>query len=279
LPRWAARSGNAFTAGGLMGSTRLGNRVPTLSDGTGFGGATGVTKTGSSTNVAASATFSMGLSFGVGTSNGTAGSHIGFLDFNGDGYPHVAPRGSIQPTLQNGVLGAQTIGLPRQLSANDTSQIRQNANDSFNVTLGATTSNQRFDANGFPLGIFSEQASYNISFGGGVQASWGKTGLNYDLIDVNGDGLPDLVQPAAGGGTRHSPAQPGPPPRQGGVLERRGLRRPGAADKDSVLRRQRRHQRRHHRWRLRVRRRRFLDPEPERFRLRPHRRERRRSAR
>src|SRR5262249_61162279 len=83
----------------------------------------------------------------------------------------------------------------------DTSQIRQNANDSFNVTLGATTSNQRFDANGFPLGIFSEQASYNISFGGGVQASWGKTGLNYDLIDVNGDGLPDLVPQAPGGST------------------------------------------------------------------------------
>src|SRR5215813_7300334 len=200
LPRWAARSGSAFTAGGLMGSTRLGNRVPTaVSDGTGFDGATGVVKTGSSTNVAASATFSMGLSFGVGTSNGTAGSDIDFLDFNGDGYPDVVGSTSIQPTLPNGVLGGQSIGLTRQLSANDTSQIRQNAINSFNVTLGATTSNQRFDANGFLLGIFSEQASYNISFGGSVQASWGRTRLNYDLIDVNGDGLPDLVQPAAGG--------------------------------------------------------------------------------
>src|SRR5215467_10240419 len=90
LPSWQARSSSAFTAGGLMGSTRLGNRVPTaVSNGAGFGGATGVVKTGSSTNVAASATFSMGLSFGVGTSNGTAGSDIDFLDFNGDGYPDV----------------------------------------------------------------------------------------------------------------------------------------------------------------------------------------------
>src|SRR5262249_61332544 len=109
-----------------MGSTRLGNRVPTaVSNGAGFGGATGVVKTGSSTNVAASATFSMGLSFGGGTSNGTAGSDIDFFDFNGDGYPDVVGSTSMQPTLPNGVLGGRSIGLTRQLSG-DTSQIRQN---------------------------------------------------------------------------------------------------------------------------------------------------------
>ncbi|MBO0883907.1 MAG: hypothetical protein J2P17_26960 [Mycobacterium sp.] len=148
--------------------------------------------------MAASASFSMGLSFGAGTSDGTAGSDIDFLDFNGDGYPDIIGSASVQPTLPNGVLGGPPIGLTRQLTG-DTSQIRQNANHSFNVTLGATTSNQRFDANGFPLGIFSEQAPYNISFGGSVQASWGRTGLSYDLIDVNGDGLPDPVQPGPDG--------------------------------------------------------------------------------
>src|SRR5262249_57949342 len=106
----------------------------------------------------ASARFSMGLSFGVGRPNGPAGSDIDFFDFNGDGYPDVVGSTSIQPTLPNGVLGGQRIGLTRQLSG-DTSQIRQNANDSFNVTLGPPTSNQPFQPTRLPLAIFIHQPS------------------------------------------------------------------------------------------------------------------------
>jgi Salmonella virulence plasmid 65kDa B protein/Insecticide toxin TcdB middle/N-terminal region len=193
LPRWQARSDNAFVAGGLMGSTRLGDRVPNLTDGTGlsFAGAAGITKTGSSTNTAVSGTFTMGLSFGVGTANGTNGSDIDFIDFNGDGYPDVVAGGSVQPTLPNGALGSQRIGLAGQ------SQVRQNAQSNFDVNLGATTSNLRSASNTFPLNIFSEQAPYNVS--AGVQASEGTSAMNYDLVDVNGDGLPDLVQPTGSG--------------------------------------------------------------------------------
>jgi YD repeat-containing protein len=47
----------------------------------------------------------------------------------------VVGSSSVQPTLPNGVLGSQSIGLTRQLSANDQSQIRQNFSNSFNVQL------------------------------------------------------------------------------------------------------------------------------------------------
>src|SRR5262249_31372717 len=67
----------------------------------------------------------------------------------------------------------------------------------FDVNLGATTSNLRAASDTFALNIFSEQAPYNI--GVGAQASNGTQALTYDLIDVNGDGLPDLVQPGASG--------------------------------------------------------------------------------
>jgi RHS repeat-associated protein len=193
LPRWQARSDNAFVAGGLMGSTRLSARVPNLTDGTGFSfpGAAGIIKTGSTTNTAVSATFTMGVSFGAGTANGTNGSDIDFLDFNGDGYPDVVGGSNVQPTLPNGALGSQRIGLAGQ------SQVRQNAQSNFDVNLGATTSNLRSGSDTFPLNIFSEQAPYNVS--AGVQASQGTSAMNYDLVDVNGDGLPDLVQPTGSG--------------------------------------------------------------------------------
>ncbi len=75
--------------------------------------------------------------------------------------------------------------------------MRQSAVESDNVTLGATTSALRATAAQFGLNIFSEQAPYNI--GVGTTASHGTTTADWDLIDVNGDGLPDLVQPASGG--------------------------------------------------------------------------------
>jgi RHS repeat-associated protein len=178
-------------SGSFMGSTRLGARTMNV-DSTSFGGAQGIVKTGSSVNTAFGPSFTLILgSFGFATSNGTTGSDIDFFDFNGDGYPDVVSGGSLQATLPNGALGSQRFSLAGQ------SQVRQSATVSNNLNLGATTSAVRAGSDDFPLNIFSEQAAYNI--GVGVSASSSTATMKWDLVDVNGDGLLDLVQPVSGG--------------------------------------------------------------------------------
>src|SRR5262249_4825395 len=131
------------------------------------------------------------LVFGAGTSNGTGGSDIDFFDFNGDGYPDVVGGGSIQATLPNGALEGRRIGL------GGPGQVRRSTNQSNNISLGATTSALRDTAHMSGLNIGQEQAPYNTGIG--IDASRGTTATDFDLVDVNGDGLPDLVQPGGGG--------------------------------------------------------------------------------
>jgi hypothetical protein len=178
-------STSAFISGALMSSTRLGAPVIDLPDGTTFGGPQAVTKTGSSTNTAEQISL---LFFGAGRSNGTTQADIDFLDFNGDGYPDVVGGGSLRATLPNGALDGRRIPL-------GVSEIRQSTVVSENVNLGATTSALRDTADLFGLNIASEQAPYNIGLGVGSTASTGSTTAVWDLIDINGDGLPDLVGP------------------------------------------------------------------------------------
>src|SRR5262249_38783792 len=144
--RWQARDANAFVSnrftmsdgtdvfGSFMGATRAGARTISLSNGTEFGGAQGIMKTGSAVNNAGSISL---LFFGHGESTGTTSSDIDFLDFNGDGYPDVVGGGTVQATLPNGALGGQRIGL------GSPPQVRQSSDDSINDSLGATTSQLR----------------------------------------------------------------------------------------------------------------------------------------
>jgi RHS repeat-associated protein len=186
--RWRARDTNAFVSGAIMGSTRLGTRILEFSDGTGFGGARGVTKTLSGRNAAGNISI---LVFGEGESRGTGATDIDFLDFNGDGYPDVVGAGSVQATLPNGALEGRRIGVgvfPK---------VRQAEIVSNNRNLGATTSSLRSTAELFNLNILAEMGPFNVGIG--ISSSDGTTKAEWDLLDINGDGLPDFVQPSGSG--------------------------------------------------------------------------------
>jgi RHS repeat-associated protein len=181
--RWRARDTNTFVSGGLMGATRLGARTLEFTDGTGFGGARGIIKTLGARNVARNISV---LVFGLGRSDGTSFTDIDFLDFNGDGYPDVVGAGSLQATLPNGALEG------RRIDVGAFAKVRQAEVVSINKNLGATTSSLRSAANLFGLNIASEMAPFNV--GAGISASEGTTTTQWDLLDINGDGLPDFVQ-------------------------------------------------------------------------------------
>jgi RHS repeat-associated protein len=186
--RWRVRDTNTFVSGAIMGSTRLGARTLTFTDGTEFGGARGIVKTLSGRNTAGNISI---LVFGVGESKGTSATDIDFLDFNGDGYPDVVGAGSVQATLPNGALEG------RRISVGAFPKVRQSQNTSFNRNLGATTSSLRTTSENFGLNIFPEMGPFNIGLG--ISSSDGTTRAEWDLIDINGDGLPDFVRPSGSG--------------------------------------------------------------------------------
>ena len=186
--RWRARDTNAFVSGAIMGSTRLGARILEFSDGTGFGGARGIIKTLSGRNAAGNISI---LVFGVGRSDGTSATDIDFLDFNGDGYPDVVGAGSVQATLPNGALEG------RRISVGAFPRVRQAEIVSNNRNLGATTSSLRATAALFNLNILAEMGPFNVGLG--ISSSDGTTRAEWDLIDINGDGLPDFVRPSGSG--------------------------------------------------------------------------------
>jgi RHS repeat-associated protein len=186
--RWRARDTKAFVSGALMGSTRLGARILEFSDGTGFGGARGIIKTLSGRNAAGNISI---LVFGVGESKGTSGTDIDFLDFNGDGYPDVVGAGTVQATLPNGALEG------RRISVGAFPKVRQSEVVSNNRNLGATTSSLRSTAGLFNLNILAEMGPFNVGIG--ISSSDGTTRTEWDLIDINGDGLPDFVRPSGSG--------------------------------------------------------------------------------
>ena len=186
--RWRARDTNAFVSGGLTGSTRLGARILEFSDGTGFGGARGVIKTMGGRNAAGNISI---LVFGVGRSDGTSATDIDFLDFNGDGYPDVVGAGSVQATPPNGALEG------RRIPVGAFAKVRQAESVSNNRNLGATTSSLRATAEMFGLNIFPEMGPFNVGIG--TSSSDGTTKAQWDLLDINGDGLPDYVQPSGSG--------------------------------------------------------------------------------
>jgi RHS repeat-associated protein len=189
--RWRQASRDAFVAAGQMGATHVGSNIVGVT-GAGFGGARGVVRTGASRHTAVSASFAAAfVNFGAGVTNGETWSDIDFLDFNGDGYPDVVGGRGLQATLPNGALGGQRIAL------DGLARVRESTTLAVNANLGATIATIKTGANGQTLGMATDHGAFNI--GVGVSAGTGEVDARSDLIDINGDGLPDQVRPSGGG--------------------------------------------------------------------------------
>jgi RHS repeat-associated protein len=140
------------------------------------------------------------LTAGVGGSVGSAGGSVAtgdstgqvdFIDMNGDHFPDVVSTGGIQYTDPSGGLGATRGSTPD-------GAVRRNTNESGNLNAGSaartittgrgygsppghTTANTAEAGNDMPP----------LSFGGSIGGN-SSDGV-FDLLDVNGDDLPDRV--------------------------------------------------------------------------------------
>ncbi|WP_449480079.1 SpvB/TcaC N-terminal domain-containing protein [Streptomyces avidinii] len=186
---WAAQDESSWVTAAMATSSRLGADTIDVVTDADVAGDRAVMRRGVTGQV--SATLAAGPFGGTVVGGITAGS-VDYLDLNGDGYPDVVGAKEIQFSDMSGALGATrgTLG----------GSVREADNVSGNVSFSAGSETATIAS---ALGMAAPDAgtSANTATTGAVQPSLGIGGslgggesdVRVDLIDINGDGLPDKV--------------------------------------------------------------------------------------
>lgn len=187
---WRGPDESAWVQAGQTSSSRLGLDavgVPCPSDLA--AGARAVPRIGGSTNIGGGAGFWVAIT----ASGGANANEVDFLDLNGDGFPDPVGNGVAQYTLPDG--GLESVS--RVLASVDT--VRSASNNAWSVSLGGTVPNSKGNAKGkggassksAPAGERVENLMVSLGFSGDLGS--GSSENLADLVDMNGDGLPDRV--------------------------------------------------------------------------------------
>ncbi len=184
--QWGGQDENAWVAPGVMSSSRLGLDDIRMPHSEQYAGASTVPRISRSTNVSASIV--------VGASKGDSRSQLDFQDLNGDRFPDVLGNGGVQYSNMYGGLGSLRggagMGIPRS-SQNEALSVGLSGGGNNKVS----TANAKGDVtpSGQKPAITGTQGSDMPSLGFGGNLGTGTSETDYDLIDINGDGLPDKV--------------------------------------------------------------------------------------
>jgi RHS repeat-associated protein len=187
---WRGSDDRAWVSGDTISSSRLGEdaiEVPTPEL---VAGARAVSRLSRTKQTAIGA----GISFLSGSlSDGTSGSELDYLDLNGDRFPDIVANGRAQFTTPTGGLEAQNRALPGLSLPRDSDESARN------IGIGGNPASFKADARGevntsgqaSPRGNTTGSQMVQLGFGGNLGD--GKSEAETDLLDVNGDGLPDRV--------------------------------------------------------------------------------------
>jgi len=196
--RYVGVDRDIFISATRMGAARVGPNEPPVVGFVGDGTRRGVPRIG--VTQARSIGFgAYGASVGHGSSRSR--NRIDFEDLNGDGFPDIVAGARAQFTLPNGDIdrGQNVPGIP------DSQGARMTGSETWSLGYGASVPGRRGDGGGQEGGSGpsgSSQKSPNGSTLGAVSVSVGgsigESRNDYDLVDVNGDGLLDRVHPQEG---------------------------------------------------------------------------------
>ena len=179
-------------------SSRLGTQSIILPQASDFAGASAVPRLSRSTQLSLTGTVSPDVGTAGGSvADGESTGEVDFLDMNGDGFPDVVSAGGIQYSDPTGGLGDTHGALPAGETA-----VRASSNESGNASAGSaarTIASGRGNAD--PTGATqadNAQAGNDmpplgapVSVGQSLGGS--RSDQEFDLLDINGDGLPDRV--------------------------------------------------------------------------------------
>jgi RHS repeat-associated protein len=196
--RWGAGP-NSWVAASGMSSSRLG--APSLSVPTtaGMNGAVAVPRISRSDTFSATGQVlpeggSLGGSAGIGSSS----SLLDYLDLNGDGFPDVIGNGGIQYTDPTGKLSTGDFGTDTAGGTLPDGAARSSTDKSGNANAGSAartiqTGLAKSDPDGRSAARTAKAGGSLPPLGVGDTLSGSTSNTNFDLVDINGDGLPDRV--------------------------------------------------------------------------------------
>jgi RHS repeat-associated protein len=116
---------------------------------------------------------------------------LDYMDLNGDRYPDVVGQGVVQYTDMLGALEASGTDLTQSIGS---VAVRDSQADSDTIGPGGTAPDVSKWGKKPPQGQQSQNPSYGLSGSLGMGTSY----TNCDMMDVNGDGLPDRVCDSSG---------------------------------------------------------------------------------
>ena len=177
---WRGADDSAWVKASSMSSSRQGAAsisVPTTSD---VAGARAVARLGHGTQDAISG----GVSVVSGSlSKGSTTSDVDYLDLNGDKFPDILSPGKVQYSTLTGGLEASS----RPVSGLDSPR----KSDASAANVGVDGNPAHFSTNS--SGQDNKTGGQMVSLGLSASLGKGSSKPKHDLLDVNGDGLPDQV--------------------------------------------------------------------------------------
>lgn len=193
--RWAGADDNTWVAAGTTTSSRLGSDTIDVATDADFAGATGPARRSRTKQLSTSLGAGIpGLPIGAGASvaRGKSTGDVDFLDLNGDRFPDVAGSGGVQYSDMYGGLGSKRGSLGGKVRESDSTAYTVSANAGSPARTIADARGQAASTGGKSNntgGAGSEMPSLGV----GGNLGGGESDTEYDLIDINGDGLPDKV--------------------------------------------------------------------------------------
>jgi RHS repeat-associated protein len=185
--QWGGIDDNAWVKASSASSSRLGLddlRVPTSAQ---FAGQSAPARISRSDNLS--------VNVGVAASAGNSQSRLEFQDLNGDRFPDViSASGGVQFSRAAGGLEAASRGAgPGSARSSDNQSITISTDGAGNIARAISDARGGVSPSGVRPAPASDQSSDmpRLGFGGDVGA--GTANAQFDLIDINGDGLPDKV--------------------------------------------------------------------------------------
>ncbi|MDQ3786657.1 MAG: sugar-binding protein, partial [Actinomycetota bacterium] len=187
--RWAGSDANTWVAAAGASSSRLGSDTIDVATDADFAGATAVSRRGSTEQI--STTLGVGP-LGGSLASGDSESTVDFMDLNGDRYPDVVGSAGVQYSDMTGGLGATRGSVGGKVRESDSTAYTVSASggsparttgtaEGTDSPTGSTTSNTTRAGSEMP------------SLGIGGSLGGGESEARHDLLDINGDALPDKV--------------------------------------------------------------------------------------
>ena len=193
VTRWVGPEAEIYVAAAQRGSSRISNAYPSVPDPMEFAGARGVPQI----SVTENRNITIGVLIASASRTKTSSrSVLDYMDVNGDSFPDILSQGrKIQYTRMLGALDTAVTNMP-----NMEGFTRSSRSTTEKVGIGGSTPLSMGDANGHlsATGGGGVHGQISLQLGratiGFSSDSPGDVFSDYDLQDINADGLPDLVK-------------------------------------------------------------------------------------